>query len=116
MSDDVGRNGRAADVRIQFILSRAEAVGCYRRLLSRKLSTWAFTGFGVAFAVFGWLVAAPEFVVAGVVFSVLYGGLTFAIQPAAMWRRYPELHDDQIVCLSDHGVRTELTNRHSTAD
>jgi hypothetical protein len=117
LASDIRRLGQwLAVVTVSFTLTRSEVCSCHRRLQARRLRHWTNVGFAVLTAALGVVASAPELIIFGAAYALIYVAAVGWIAPRVAWRRIPQIRAEQVVTVSDAGIHTAWTNASTSAD
>src|SRR5262249_52190427 len=103
-------------VTVRFRLTLSEVCSCYRRLQSRRWTSWVLIVVGLLIAGTGLLFSVAWPGVFGVAYALCSAVALWLLKPLIMWRQAPQLRSEQSVSLSDAGVLAEWVNASTTAD
>lgn len=87
-----------------------------RDIVIHRRANRASLAFGLVPIGIGVWAASPVAIAIGVVYTIGIGAYIWRLVPASLWRQLPQLHSEQVVVVSEEGVKTDQANSSTHTD
>lgn len=103
-------------ISVRFTLTRLEGIRICRDIVTHRRANRASVAFGLVPILIGVLSGNLVAIAIGVIYTAGIVGYIWKLVPANLWRQLPQLHSEQLVVVSDEGVKVEQANSSTQTD